>query len=301
MRFITLVLLALVPQVPSRIAVGYQTIQESDLRANLAFLSSDALQGRLSLQPGDDAAAQWIASEFAKAGLKPAADGSFLQPVPLIEYRSDRSQSYVALTRAGAEKQWKFPNAYGVFPKDIDVKGDVVFAGFGITAPELGYDDYKNIDAAGKIVLIFDHEPQETDAKSIFNGTGNTRYATTRVKVQNAQAHGAIGVLIVAEPNRKHPSNQQRMARIGGSITRTVPIPSQALADDSLHTPAAVVSDAIAQELFATSGTTPADLQTKIDQDLTPQSRILPATSITIHFRNLFSHTGTTYNVAGLL
>jgi len=301
MRLITLVLLALVPQVPSRIAVGYQTIQESDLRANLAFLSSDALQGRLSLQPGDDAAAQWVASEFAKAGLKPAADGSFLQPVPLIEYRADRARSYISLTRSGAEKQWKFPDAYGAFPKDVDIKGDVVFAGFGITAPELGYDDYKNIDATGKIVLIFDHEPQETDPKSIFNGTGNTRYATTRVKVQNAQAHGAVGVLIVAEPNRKHPSNQQRMARIGGSITRAVPIPSQALADDSLHTPAAVISDTIAQELFATSGTAPAELQTKIDQDLNTQSRVLPDTNITIHFGNLFSHTGTTYNVAGLL
>jgi hypothetical protein len=221
--------------------------------------------------------------------------------VPLIEYRSDRAQSFVSLTRAGAEKQWKFPDAYGAFPKDVDIKGDVVFAGFGITAPELGYDDYKSIDVNGKIVLIFDHEPQETDAKSVFNGTGNTRYATTRVKVQNAQVHGAIGVLIVAEPNRKHPSTQQRVARIGGSASRTVPIPSQALADDSLHTPAAVISDAIALELFATAGATPAELQTNIDRDLAPQSRVLPDTNITLHFRNVFSHTGTTYNAAGLL
>ena len=51
--------------------------------------------------------------------------------------------------------------------------------GYGITAPELRYDDYQGIDAHGKIVLLFDHEPQETDPNSIFNGTGNTRYATT--------------------------------------------------------------------------------------------------------------------------
>jgi peptidase M28-like protein/PA domain-containing protein len=288
-------------RIPAAIAPGYRAIQETTLRTNLAFLSSDALQGRLSLQPGDDAAAEWVASEFAKAGLKPASNGTFLQPVPLIEYRNDRSQSYVALTRAGAEKQWKFPEAYGSFPQDVDIKGDVVFAGFGITAPELGYDDYKNIDVAGKIVLIFDHEPQENDPKSIFNGTGNTRYATTRVKVQNAQAHGAMGVLIAAEPNRKHPSNQERVARIGGSATRAVPLPSQALADDALHTPAAVISDAIALTLFANAGTTPSQAQTAIDADLTPQSRPLPDTNIAIHLRNLFSHTGTTYNVAGLL
>ena len=304
MRFFRLFLLCsltIYAQIPGRVAKGYNTIQETTLRANLKFLSSDALQGRLSLQPGDDAAAEWVASEFAKAGLKPAANSSYLQPVPLIEYRNDRTQSYIGLSRGGSEKQWKFPEAYGTFPKDVEVKGDVIFAGFGITAPELGYDDYQGIDARRKIVLIFDHEPQETDAKSIFNGTGNTRYATTRVKVQNAQAHGAIGVLIVAEPNRKHPSNQERMARIGGSITRKEPIPSQALADDSLHTPAAVVSDAIARDLFANAGITPAEAQTKIDSDLSNQSRVLPDTNVTIHLHNLFSHTGTTYNVAGLL
>jgi hypothetical protein len=288
-------------EIPARLDAGYRAIQETTLRANLAFLSSDALEGRLSLQPGDDVAAEWVASEFAKASLKPASNGSFLQPVPLIEYRNDRSESYVALHRAGAEKQWKFPEAYGAFKQEVDIKGEVVFAGFGITAPELGYDDYKNVDAAGKIVLIFDHEPQENDPRSIFNGTGNTRYATTRVKVQNAQAHGAIGVLIVAEPNRKHPSNQERVARIGGSATRATPLPSQALADDSLHTPAAVVSDAVALELFATSGTTPTQAQAAIDRDLSSQSRVLPDTNVTIHLHNLFSHTGTTYNVAGLL
>ena len=287
--------------VPANLATGFNSIREEILRADLTFLASDALQGRMSLQPGDAVAIQWIASEFAKAGLKPAADGSFFQPVDLIEYRADRAQSYVALKRGGNEKQWKFPDAFGSFPSDVDVTGDVVFAGFGITAPELHYDDYQGIDAHGKIVLVFDHEPQETDPSSIFNGTGNTRYATTRVKVLNAQAHGAVGVLVVAEPNRKHPSTQERIARIGGSETRTVPIPSQALADDALHTPAAIISDAVAAELMAGAGATPSELQSAIDRDLKPQSRALPDTQVTLHYRNASSTTGKTYNVAGLL
>jgi Peptidase family M28/PA domain len=287
--------------VPDRIAAGYKQITEADLKANLTFLASDALQGRMSLQPGDDAAAQWIASEFAKDGLEPAAAGSYLQPVPLIEYRADRAKSYVALTRAGAEKQWKFPDAYGLFPRDVDVTGNVIFAGFGITAPELNYDDYAGIDVRGKIVLIFDHEPQETDPRSIFNGTGNTRYATSRVKVLNAQNHGALGVLIVAEPNRKHPSNQERVARIAGTTTRAIPLPSQGLADDELHTPSAVISDAVARELMATAGANPSDLQTAIDRDLKPRSRPLPDTSVSIQFRNLSTRSGTSYNAAALL
>ena len=287
--------------VPAQLAAGFETIREAPLRADLTFLASDSLQGRLSLQAGDEVGIQWIASEFAKAGLKPAAGDSYLQPVNLIEYRADRAGSYVGLNRAGSSKQWKFPEAAGAFPSDVDVTAPVVFAGFGITAPELNYDDYAGFDVHGKIVLIFDHEPQETNAASIFNGTGNTRYATSRVKVLNAQAHGAVGVLIVGEPNRKHPSNQERMARIGGSIVRKTPLPSQALADDTLHTPSAVISDAAAAELVSGSGATAAELQTAIDRDLKPQSRVLGNTSVTMHFRNTSRTTGTTYNVAGLL
>jgi len=289
------------PQVPQRIAAGYSAIREADLKADLTFLASDATQGRLSLTNGDQIAIEWIVSEFAKAGLKPAFNGSYLQPVPLIEYRGDRAQSFVSLKRAGAEKKWQFPDVLGGFRQDVDVTADVVFAGFGITAPELHYDDYAGLDVKGKIVLIFDHEPQENDPASIFNGTGNTRYATTRVKAMNAQQHGAIGVLIVAEPNRKHPSNQERVARIGGSATRKDPLPSQALADDAVHIPGAIVSDAVAAELMANAGSSPAELQKAIDAGLKPQSRPLPDTSVTIHFRNLFSHPGTTYNVGGLL
>jgi hypothetical protein len=287
--------------VPPRLATGFQAIREDTLRADLTFLASDALQGRLSLQPGDEVAVQWIASEFAKAGLKPANNGSYLQEVDLLEYRSDRNRSYIGLRRGGADKQWKFPDAYGSFPSDVDITAPVVFAGFGITAPELGYDDYANLDAHGRIVLIFDHEPQETNPASIFNGTGNTRYATTRVKVLNAQAHGAVGVLIVAEPDRKHPSNQERAARIGGSVTRATPLPLQALTNDLLRTPSAVISDAVARELLAGAGASPVDIQKAIDRDLKPQSRVLPDTTVTLHYRNSSETAGKTWNVAGLL
>src|SRR5260370_39693958 len=123
--------------VPANLAIGFNNIREATLRGDLTFLASDALQGRMSLQPGDDVAIQWIASEFAKAGLQPAANGSFLQRVELIEYRGDREHSYVALKRGGSEKQWKFPEALGSYRDDVDVTANVVFAGFGITAPEL--------------------------------------------------------------------------------------------------------------------------------------------------------------------
>ena len=222
--------------------------------------------------------------------------------MPLVEYRSDRKALSVVVAQGGKTLNWGSAQVVGGYKNDVDLTAPVVFAGFGITAPELGYDDYKGIEAQGKIVLIFDHEPQETDARSIFNGTGNTRYATSRVKVLNAQAHGAVAVLIVAEPNRKHLTNMERSSRIGGSITRATPLPLQAIEHDEVHIPAlTLLKDELAVQLMATSGTTPAAVQTVIDSKLTPQSQALPDTVVTLHLRNASRTTGVTYNVAGLL
>ncbi|MBV8514342.1 MAG: M28 family peptidase, partial [Acidobacteria bacterium] len=88
---------------------------------------------------------------------------------------------------------------------------------------------------------------------------------------------------------------------IGGSITRAVPLPSQAIADDELHIPSAVVSDAIAAAILAGAGATPSELQSNIDRDLKTQSRVLPDAQVTIHFRNSSTNEGNSYNVAALL
>jgi len=292
--------------IPANESKGFATLNESSLRSDLLFVASDRLAGRMSLQPGDDEAIRWIADQFSKAGLSPVvagADGkpSYLQSFELIEYRPDRAVSTVTLTRGGQQTVWHAPEAFGYFKDQVDITAPVVFAGFGITAPELDYDDYKGIDAKGKIVFVFDHEPQEDDPRSIFNGTGNTRYATARVKLLNAQAHGAVALVVVAEPNRKHLTNAERSARIGGSVTRAVPIPSQAIAADELHIPAVLVLDPVAAALLGTSGTTGSELQSAIDKDLTSQSRELRDTTLTLHLRNTSERRGVTSNVAALL
>lgn len=294
---------------PASQRTGLAQIRESDLRADLGFLASDALQGRLSLQPGDDAAVQWIASEFAKAGLRPAATDaqgqpSFLQAVPLIEYRPDAKATSLTLKRKGQVKdlQWKDPEVSGSYAVDQDISAPVVFAGYGITAPELGYDDYAGIDVKGKIVVVFEHEPQELDPKSIFNGTGNTRYATGYVKIVNAQDHGAVAVLTAPEPTHNHPSAQEIRARIGHQVEHAAnPIPSQTLADRPLRIPNMVVSADVATQLLAASGATPAALQSSIDGDLRPRSQALPDTVVSLHLRNSSRREATSWNVVGLL
>ena len=292
--------------VPTLERTGFEHLRELDLKADLYFLSSDALEGRMSLQAGDEAATQWIASEFAKAGLEPiardaAGHPSYLQTVPLIEYRGDAGTSFVSLKRGGRTFQWHRPDMIGGFHDDVEITAPLVFAGYGITAPGLSYDDYRGIDARGKIVVLFEHEPQENDPHSRFNGTGNTRYATNRVKALNAQEHGALAVLVIAEPNRKHPSNLERVNRIGGSVTRANPLPAQVIVDDELHIPTITMSDAAAAELLHDAGTSPKDLQSAIDKDLSNHSMPLPDSVATLHVENKSRSSGATHNVAGLL
>src|SRR5258708_25118623 len=148
-------------QIRSRTEAGYESIRASQMKADLTFLASPELEGRLSLQRGSEIAMEWIASEFSKAGIKPV-----IQKVPLIEFRMDPQTSGLTVRASGKTTTYHSPNATGAFPQDASLTAPVVFAGFGITAPELKYDDYDGLDVHGKIVLIFDHEPQETDAKS---------------------------------------------------------------------------------------------------------------------------------------
>ena len=100
-----LIAIVALPQsaVDPKIAAGFNAIRESDLRADLTFLASDALEGRMSLQRGSEVAINFIAAEFAKAGLKPLSDASYLQPVELIEYRPDARAMSVKLVRGGSE------------------------------------------------------------------------------------------------------------------------------------------------------------------------------------------------------
>ena len=285
----------------SRLGAGYNHIQVSDLRADLTFLSSDALEGRMSLDRGSEVAIQFIAAEFAKAGLKTMGD-SYLQPIELIQFLPDTKQTALVLRQGGQAKSYQFMrDFYGFFPHDVTVSAPVVFAGYGITAPEFHYDDYANLDVRGKIVLVFDHEPQETDPNSIFNGIGNTRHANSRLKALNAEKHGAVGILIASEPNRKHPSNIERLSRIPGIVDRITHVPSQALADSEVNIPSFNISDSVAETLFSASGKKGSELQAAIDSSLKPASTVLLDTQIEMKVVNAEMRRGMTDNVVGMI
>src|SRR5207244_12535373 len=97
----------------ARIAIGLDAIDGVRLKADLTFLSSDALEGRRSLERGSEVAIQWIASQFAAAGLKPLVGDSYLQPVPLIEYTVDSRQTSMVVQRGGKSERFPAPDATG--------------------------------------------------------------------------------------------------------------------------------------------------------------------------------------------
>ena len=155
--------------------------------------------------------------------------------------------------------------------------GHVVFAGYGITAPELDYDDYAGLDVTGKVVLIFGHEPQENDEQSIFNGKGNTRYTNATYKALNAQRHGAIGILSMTDPNNHAPAAGARRTRRRAARRQTRPrIPSEALVEGGPAIPTFTISAQIAADLFAAAGKKAGDVQTAIDAGPRPASFAIP-------------------------
>src|SRR5213080_650902 len=93
----------------ARIAIGLDAIDGTRLKADLTFLSSDALEGRRSLERGSEVAIQWIASEFAKSGLKPLAGDSYLQPVPLVEFTPDRTFTSLIVRRGDKAETYRAP------------------------------------------------------------------------------------------------------------------------------------------------------------------------------------------------
>lgn len=293
-------------QPPARVQTGYDSIQPARLKADLTFLSSDALEGRLSLQRGSEIAIQWIASEFAKAGLKPMVGYSYLQPVPLIEFSADRALTSLTLVRDGQSEVFHAPDATATFAHEATISGRVVFAGFGITAPELNYDDYADIDARGKIVLIFNHEPQEAEPNSVFNGIGNTRYANNNYKLFNAERHGAVAVLSMPDPNHLGPDRtvSPTAGQATASQTQAAQGPrilSEALAEGGPKIPLFTLGRRVSDALFEATGKKAAEVETAVNAKPAPASFDVLGVSIELHTATSEQRRASSYNVVGLI
>lgn len=165
------------------------------------YLASDQLEGR---GPGDtrgeELTTRYLADEFKKAGLKPLGEkGSYFQPVPLVSVETLKT-STLKLVKGDTATELPIEDGFAGTNKTQGAKeefdADAVFVGHGISAPEFGWDDYKDFDVTGKVVVLFTNEPPSDDTK-FFGGTALTYYGRWSYKYEEATRRGAKAVLII--------------------------------------------------------------------------------------------------------
>lgn len=192
-----------------------QPSTEDNLMGHLRYLASDELQGRGNGSPELEQAAHYIGELFRQYGFLPAGnEQTYFQDFDVSMGRSLGPENQVTLEAGTGQMQLQVRRDYVPLTSGPDqvVQGPLVFAGFGISAPELEYDDYRDLDVREKIVLIFEHEPQEQVEESLFAGRELTPYATVLHKVMNAKKRGAVGVILLSD-GFNHPSGQEPRSR----------------------------------------------------------------------------------------
>ncbi len=240
-------------QVPPEVAKAEATIDAEKIRAHVRFLADDLLEGRGPGLRGSELAAKYIATEFALVGLKPAGDnGSYFQQVRFFGMTVKRDASSVAfVSKSGSPIDLKFGPDYVVNnPRHetvANIDAPIVFVGYGVTAPEFGWDDYAGVDVKGKVVLIIVGDPPSDDPK-FFGGKALTYYGRWTYKYEQAARKGAIGALII---------HRTDLASYGWSVVQNSGAGEKTfLADDAkpVVEAAAWIHHDVADKLFAAAG-----------------------------------------------
>ncbi|MTW13044.1 M28 family peptidase [Pseudoduganella eburnea] len=177
-------------------------VQEAPLRAHLAFLSSDLLEGRGTGQRGGDLTVSYLENQAMAVGLKAGNGNTYRQLVKIAGVKTDAAASSLRMEVNGVAlpasfgKDWVY--APGDAQADHSFNAGLVFVGYGITAPEEGWDDYKGQDMKGKVIVMMVNDPMPTaEAPNRFGGKALTYYGRWTYKFEEAKRRGAAGALLI--------------------------------------------------------------------------------------------------------
>ncbi|MGE5351970.1 MAG: M20/M25/M40 family metallo-hydrolase [Acidobacteriota bacterium] len=270
------------------------------MNKHISFLASDELKGRKTPSEDLDKAAHYIADEFKNLGLKPV-NGSYFQRVHLGRVDLGKNNSLV-IKKDGKERSFSIKTEFTPFEMtgNKEVSSSIVFAGYGITSPELKYDDYKDIDVNGKIVLLLRHAPGENDTASVFSTKTAEAYSQGSTKVKNAIEHGAKGVILVTDP-----LNHSLLSPRGfpwPALSALIPkdaLPIALLSEEKDKVPVVQAGKEVIDLLFGSLDRLK-ELQKEIDAKLTPKSFEIPGTSVFLKTTTDVMETPAS-NVVGLL
>lgn len=246
------------------------------MEQHINYLASDSMKGRNTPGPELDKAAEYIAAEFSSLGIS-GVNGIRFQEIPLHTKTLDQEGCRFSITREGITKSFRLKTDYTPFDLTADtlVRSSLVFAGYGITAPEYDYDDYKDIEVKGKIVLVMKHEPGEKDSTSRFDGLKETTHSLLATKVRNARLHGAAGVLLVTDPLNHLLLTPQGYPWPG--LSKFLPgdnLPVELAPDEELL-PFVQVGETVVKALFGSIDSLK-NIQRQIDATLAPLSFEIP-------------------------
>jgi len=180
---------------------AFQKVDPERIRAHVRFLSDDLLEGRGTGQRGGDIAAEYIATQFALYGLKPAGDnGTYMQKVPMVGITPQPATTFALVPAKGGTNDLKPLDQYVAYDQtqqpQSDVNAEIVYVGYGIEAPEYNWDDYKGADVKGKVLLMLVNEPSSDDVK-FFKGKALTYYGRWTYKYEQAARKGAVGAILI--------------------------------------------------------------------------------------------------------
>ena len=239
------------------------------LKADVKYFSSDELKGREAGSEGITAAGEYIATRFRDLGIQTDSfDGTPFQKFGLPGAQSLGAPENNRLTFSGPDspKELKLGEDFNSLSLGSSgaFSGELVFAGYGITAPNKDYDDYADIDVEGKVVIVVRKEPQQNDENSRFNGTRNTEFAYFTTKELNAAQHKAAAMILVNDRITAADEDLlMRVADAGAALTKAQ-VPTLFCKRE--------VIDPI---LKAATGKTLTMLEAEIDESGKPQSQIL--------------------------
>ena len=279
--------------------VAAPEISLSTLKSATETLASDRFEGRAPTTAGEELTVNYIAERFEQAGLRPGNNGSWFQNVPLAE----NTATPTALRIAGGSEPMTLAyrtdfvaNSYQLQPR-IDLENsEMVFVGYGINAPERGWNDYEGVDVRGKTVIILVNDPdwRDTDLEGTFNGQAMTYYGRWTYKYEEAARQGAAAALIV---------HQTEPASYGWNVVQSSWTgPQYNMDDPDNHMDQSKVigwlTEGAAQRLFSASGL---NLQAQIQAAARPGFRAVPLrTRASISLSNEIERSNSR-NVIGIL
>ncbi|NNG25955.1 MAG: M28 family peptidase, partial [Ignavibacteriaceae bacterium] len=265
-------------------AVDNPEITASEIQDHINFLASDELKGRNTGTEECLESAKYIENEFKKYGLQPLFDGSYLQEFAFISSIQLTEKNVLNIMLPDKELNPELHEDYITVPfsGDADVDAELVFAGFGISAPKLEYDDYENLDVEGKVVVVLRNHPDQDNPHSEFD-----KFSPLRKKSSVARDKGAVGIIFV----NGYEEFKQEDDLVNFSYDRGGAVTGLAIAN---------LKREIVEKIFNSNGISFKSHYEKIITDKNPASFIFENVSVKL-LTNVEEVETVSWNVAGFL